>query len=407
MMSDSHITKKAVHCALFILMLLWSWSAAAQLPGQQQVEAIGTGSITYNDVAAARDRAIDDALRKAVEQTLGTYIDSQTRVQNYMVVEDRILSWSRGYVSNYQITSELKKTPELYEVRMLATVNTSDLQRDADAVRNLIMSMGNPRVMILFDEQNIGQSYDKYYYFDVDMTASETAMMNKFLEKDFQVVDPTTVRQNKERDAILAAINGDNKAAASLALKQDAEVVITGKAVAKVATGINLAGMKSCQANLTARVIDADVGTVIATGSQHAAYPHIDEVTGGTLAIEKAAKALSDDLISKILAKWQSRFYDLNTVKISVMGLASYTQASDFKNALQYAARGVKNVFQRDLSGGTAEFDIQITGNAEQLARELDQRQIGDFAVAVIGASANKVTLRASMSNQESPADSL
>ncbi|OGC06181.1 hypothetical protein A2V82_11925 [candidate division KSB1 bacterium RBG_16_48_16] len=407
MMSDSHITKKAVHCALFILMLLWSWSAAAQLPGQQQVEAIGTGSITYNDVAAARDRAIDDALRKAVEQTLGTYIDSQTRVQNYMVVEDRILSWSRGYVSNYQITSELKKTPELYEVRMLATVNTSDLQRDADAVRNLIMSMGNPRVMILFDEQNIGQSYDKYYYFDVDMTASETAMMNKFLEKDFQVVDPTTVRQNKERDAILAAINGDNKAAASLALKQDAEVVITGKAVAKVATGINLAGMKSCQANLTARVIDADVGTVIATGSQHAAYPHIDEVTGGTLAIEKAAKALSDDLISKILAKWQSRFYDLNTVKISVMGLASYTQASDFKNALQYTARGVKNVFQRDLSGGTAEFDIQITGNAEQLARELDQRQIGDFAVAVIGASANKVTLRASMSNQESPADSL
>jgi len=407
MMSDSHITKKAVHCALFILMLLWSWSAAAQLPGQQQVEAIGTGSITYNDVAAARDRAIDDALRKAVEQTLGTYIDSQTRVQNYMVVEDRILSWSRGYVSNYQITSELKKTPELYEVRMLATVNTSDLQRDADAVRNLIMSMGNPRVMILFDEQNIGQSYDKYYYFDVDMTASETAMMNKFLEKDFQVVDPTTVRQNKERDAILAAINGDNKAAASLALKQDAEVVITGKAVAKVATGINLAGMKSCQANLTARVIDADVGTVIATGSQHAAYPHIDEVTGGTLAIEKAAKALSDDLISKILAKWQSRFYDLNTVKISVMGLASYTQASDFKNALQYTARGVKNVFQRDLSGGTAEFDIQITGNAEQLARELDQRQIGDFAVAVIGASANKVTLRASMSTQESPADSL
>lgn len=407
MMSDSHITKKAVHCALFIVMLLWSWSAAAQLPGQQQVEAIGTGSITYNDVAAARDRAIDDALRKAVEQTLGTYIDSQTRVQNYMVVEDRILSWSRGYVSNYQITSELKKTPELYEVRMLATVNTSDLQRDADAVRNLIMSMGNPRVMILFDEQNIGQSYDKYYYFDVDMTASETAMMNKFLEKDFQVVDPTTVRQNKERDAILAAINGDNKAAASLALKQDAEVVITGKAVAKVATGINLAGMKSCQANLTARVIDADVGTVIATGSQHAAYPHIDEVTGGTLAIEKAAKALSDDLISKILAKWQSRFYDLNTVKISVMGLASYTQASDFKNALQYTARGVKNVFQRDLSGGTAEFDIQITGNAEQLARELDQRQIGDFAVAVIGASANKVTLRASMSTQESPADSL
>ncbi|HQG47312.1 MAG TPA: hypothetical protein PLG50_16760, partial [bacterium] len=256
--------------------------ALAQTPaGGTQVESTGLGAITYNDIPAARDRAMDDAKRKAVEFVLGTLIDSRTRVENYQVMEDQILSWTRGYVRNYKILSEGKTAEDMYEVKMLATVDQANISRDVEAVQNLLQSMGNPRVMFLFDEQNIGEAVDRYHFFQVDMTATETSLMNKFLEKNFQVVDPGTVRQNKERDAVVAAINGDSKAAASIAAALDAEVVITGKAVAKVASGVNLGGMKSCQASITARVIDADVGTVIATSSKSAAYPHIDEMVGG------------------------------------------------------------------------------------------------------------------------------
>ena len=404
-------TRTNYQIVLYLVILINGLSFSLQAQGlgsstpASVVQVIGAGSITYGDVAAARDRAISDAQRKAVEQCLGTFIDAQTKVENYMVVEDRILNWTRGYVQNYRILSEYKKTPELYEVQMEATVDMSDLSKDVNAVENLIQSMGNPRVMFVIDEQNIGESFNRYHYFEVNMTASETAMMNRFMAKNFQVVDPATVRQNKERDAVLAAINGDAKAAVALAASADAEVVVTGKAVAKVAEGVNLGGMKSCQANLTARVIDADVGTVLATGSKHAAYPHIDEVTGGTMAIEKAANALADELIAKILEKWRSKFYEANTVKLLVTGLSNFSEASSFKNSLQFVARGVKNVFQRNVAGGTAEFDVQISGNAEQLARELDQRKIGEYALDVTGATANKVTLRAMHTEVSVPTD--
>lgn len=379
----------------WLLLLLTGWVWAQGGTTGNQTEAVGLGAITYGDVAAARDRAIDDAKRKAVENVLGTIIDSQTRVENYQMVDDRILSWTQGYISNFQIVSEGKQADDTYEVRIRATVDKADLQKDLTAVQNLIQSMGNPRVMFLIDEQNIGENLDRYHYFQVDMTASETALMNKFLEKNFQVVDPGTVRQNKERDAVIAAINGDAKAAASIAASLDAEVVITGKALAKVASGVNLGGMKSCQATLTARVIDADVGTVIATGSKTAAYPHIDEVVGGTKAIEKAADGLADELIGKILAKWRSRYYEATTVKLVVMGLNNYTEASNFRGALQYAARGIKAVNQRNLVGSNAEYDVQLTGNAEQLARELDQRALGTFSLSVVAVTQNKVTLKA------------
>lgn len=384
--------KKAI---TLIGTLLLAGLLNGQVPaGGTQVESVGLGAITYNDIAAARDRALDDAKRKAVEYVLGTVIDATTRVENYQVMEDRILSWTRGYVRTFQILSEGKSGDDLYQVKMLATVDQANIAKDVEAVQNLIQSMGNPRVMFLIDEQNIGENLDRYHYFEVDMTASETALMNKFLEKNFQVVDPGTVRQNRERDAVVAAINGDTKAAASLAAALDAEVVITGKALAKVASGVNLGGMKSCQATLTARVIDGDVGTVLATSSKTAAYPHIDEVVGGTRAIEKAANQLGDELIGKILEKWRARIYNANTVKLMVTGLNDYTEAANFRGALSYVARGIKAVNQRALNGNTAEYDIQIQGNADQLARELDKRTVTTYAVSVLGVSANKVMVK-------------
>lgn len=384
--------KKAI---TLIGTLLLAGLSYGQVPaGGTQVESVGLGAITYNDIPAARDRALDDAKRKAVEYVLGTVIDATTRVENYQVMEDRILSWTRGYVRTFQILSEGKSGDDLYQVKMLATVDQTNIAKDVEAVQNLIQSMGNPRVMFLIDEQNIGENLDRYHYFEVDMTASETALMNKFLEKNFQVVDPGTVRQNRERDAVVAAINGDTKAAASLAAALDAEVVITGKALAKVATGVNLGGMKSCQATLTARVIDGDVGTVLATSSKTAAYPHIDEVVGGTKAIEKAANQVGDELIGKILEKWRARIYNANTVKLMVTGLNDYTEAANFRGALSYLARGIKAVNQRALNGNTAEYDIQIQGNADQLARELDKRTVTSYAVSVQSVSANKVMVK-------------
>lgn len=386
---------KSVLIPFIFLLLVTGLLAQNQAGSSQMVEAVGTATIMYGDVAAARDRALDDALRKAVEQALGTFLDAQTTVENYMVVEDRIINWSRGYVKRFEILSDVKTSPETYQMRVRAEVDMGNLQQDAEAVNNLINSMGNPRVMILIDEHNIGDSGGLNQWFDVNVGIAEAAMMEKFMEKNFDVVDPATVRQNKKHDQILAALRGDEKAAAAIAASYDAEVIITGKAVATVAnTTLNLGGMKSCQANITARVVNSDVGSVLATGSEHAPQVHIDEITGGTMAIQKASKKLADQLIGKILEKWRSKFYDVTSLKLVVTGISSYKDISDFKNTLQFALRGVKNIFQREVSGGAAEFDLKITGSGDQLARDLDDRQLDRYKTQVVGVSPNKVTIQ-------------
>ena len=360
----------------------------------QVVMSKGVAGIFSNDIGLARDQAIDDALRKAVEQTLGTFVQSSTIVENNMLVEDNILSWSNGYVRKHNVVREGKADAQTYEVTVQAEVEMANLRNDWDGLQNLLNKMGNPRVMFMIDEKNIGDSRNRYHYLSVDINITENTLLNKFLENGFECVDPATVRENLQQDQAIAVLQGNTKMAAAIAKKLGAEVVVTGKTITKVATGFNLGGMKSCQANITARVIKADIATIIATGTAHAAYPHIDEVTGGTEAIKKATNKLSGELLNKITQKWKDEFYKSTTVKVVIHGIKSFTQVNDFKNTVKYLIRGVKDIYNRNIAGSMAELDVKLTGNANQLARELEKKDLDKFEVKILGLTMNKVTLQ-------------
>lgn len=332
-------------------------------------------------------------MRNAVEQGLGTFVQSSTLVENFQVVSDNILTWSNGYVKTYNILSEGMTDQTTYEVSIQALLEMANLKNDWDSLQNLIAKMQNPRILIIMDEQNIGQSRDRYHFLSVDMTIAEATLMNKFLENGFDVIDGATMRQNIKAEQAYAAATGNSQLASQIGKSLGAEVIVTGKAIAKVATGINLGGMKSCQANLTARVVKADIASVIATSSQHAAYPHIDEVTGGTKAIEKAAVKLGDELISKISKKWRDEFYKSTTVKIVIKNVDSFTQVNDFKSNVKYYVRGIKDIYQRKFSSEIAELDVKLTGNANQLARELELKEFDNFSVKILEISMNKITM--------------
>ena len=372
------------------------FKSKAQQQTTQAVISKGVATIFGDDKGLARDQAIDDALRKAVEQTLGTFVQASTLVQNNMVVEDNILAWSDGYVRSHRIMSEGLADASTYEVTIEAEVELANLKNDWDSIQNLLNRMGNPRLMFMIEEQNIGQSTNRFDYLSVDMNITETTLLDKFIQNRFECVDPATVRQNIQQDQALAILQGDTQLASAIAKQLGAEVIITGKAFAKVATGINLGGMKSCQANVTARVIKADVATVIATGSQHAAYPHIDEVTGGTEAIKKATNKLADDLMTKIAQKWKDEFYRATTVKMIVHGVNSFDQINNFKNTLKFLIRGIKDVYTREMKESMVELDVKITGNADQLARELERKDLDRFQVKIVGLTMNKITLQLS-----------
>ena len=368
---------------------------------QPMIQATGTGNIIAGDVAHARDDAIDDALRKAVQQALGTYLTSETLVQNYQMVEDNILTWTNGYVKNYKVISEKQLDPSTYQVVVQADIRMDDLQNDAESLQNLLTKMGNPRMMIMIQERNIGENYQGEGYFDVDMTSAETAMNDVFLQKGIEVVDPSVIKRKLKKREALAALSGNLKAAAAIAQEYGAEVIVLGKAMAKVATGVNLYGMKSCQADVTARAINTDTGMIIATASAHAAKPHIDALTGGTMAIKDASAKVANQLLGKIMKKWRARYYNATAIELDVTGLQNFNQLEQFKTTMKYYIRGIKNIFDRKFRSGKAIFEVKMTGNARQLARELSNKDLGKIKVDVLGVTPNTLELKVSQVQTE------
>jgi len=81
----------------------------------KEVMVEGVSAIEGGRKDIARDHAIKDALRKAVEQAVGTLISSETVAENYEVLSDRIYSKAEGYVAEYKVLRE-KEEGDLYSL---------------------------------------------------------------------------------------------------------------------------------------------------------------------------------------------------------------------------------------------------------------------------------------------------
>lgn len=369
---------------------LAGWFSRALAQDTETTEATGTGAIIGGDVAHARDDAIKDAKRNCVEQVVKVMVSSQTEVNMAVVVEDRIRTNAGGYIQSYKVLTENKGEDGVtYEVKIQAVVEKGDIKDD---IGDLLAKKGNPRVMVMMEEENIGENY---WHWGVDLGVAEAALVEKFRIKGFKVVDKTQAMKKITREAMESSLEGDATAAAAQALKYGAEVLVVGKAFAREASGASAilggTGMTSCQATVQARALNADDAKILASKTQTAPAAHIDATTGGTMALEKAGNMLGDYLIDQILKGWAST---ATTVTMNVRGLTAFNDLTDFENTLQFEIRGVEGVDQRDFSGGVAEMEVKTWRNAQDLAREMTVKDLEKFTVHVTSTTANTIALR-------------
>jgi hypothetical protein len=362
--------------------------------GTREVIALGMGSITGGDVAHAKDDAVEDALRNAVEQTLGTLIQSETLAQNFTVVEDNIFSKTQGYIQKYEILEQGKRDAMLYEVKVRALVKVTELKDDLEAIATLIRRKKMPRLMVLIDEKNVGETATAAHYLEADLNTAEAELMNQFMKKGFRFVDAATVRQNLDREKESAILEGDVRQAAAVGRRSGAEVVLVGKALAK-AVEVEAFGTKirSQQATVTVKAIRTDTGDLLAIGTEQGKFTHIDDMTGGTKAIQKACDALSEQLIAKIIDRWSTDVNTGGTLTLKVQNVDDYSELNRFKSSLKYYVRGITNVTQRDFSNGFATLELEMKGTADDLANRLTSAKMEGFIVKVTGVSEGGVTV--------------
>ncbi len=380
----------ALSFSLLIVCVFSAWAQETKTVSAEGVAAIQGGA---RDIA--RDAAIEDAQKRAVEQAIGILIDSQTQVENYQLISDKILSQTKGYIKRYNVTGESVDS-DLLRVRINAEVALGRLTEDLSGIGILLGQMHKPRTIAMIAEQNIGSEWYGWWWGahgqQTDFSVVESAFMDKFTGKGFEFIDPQVAAKDLQVTAAYRVQDLSAVQARTLGSQVDAEVVIIGKALARLYGDVG-GGMKSVQADLTARAVRTDTGQVIAAVTTHAAAVHISEITAGTDALRKAANQAADELINKILALYSKESGGTRPVNITITGL-NKTQFVKFKDVLRNQVRGIKDLHERGFEGTTARISVDSKVSAQTLSDDLVLRDFGTYAVEVVGSTANSLELK-------------
>lgn len=377
-------------------------AAALALPAiaeeSRTVTSEGVAAIQGDARDIARDAALEDAQKRAVEQAIGILIDSQTQVENYQLISDKILSHTKGYIKHYKVTRETVDSG-LLRVRINTEVALGRLSADLSGIGILLGRMHKPRTMVMVAEQNIGHGVTAWWLGapgkQTDISVVENTFMDKFTEKGFEFIDHEIAAKEIKVTGAYRVQDLSIAQAKTLAAQVDAEVVIIGKAVAKLYGEIG-GGMKSVQADLSARAVRIDTGQVIATATTHAAAVHISEIAAGTDALRKASNQAADEMIEKILAVYSKETRGTRSVNITITGL-NKNQFAKFKDALLNQVRGIKDLHERSFSGTTAKISVDSKNSAQTLSDEILLKDFGAFSVEVVGSTANSLELKVTL----------
>jgi hypothetical protein len=378
-----------------ILTVFLSMTFAGDMPKPQ------TGDITVEAEGMGRNasEAMLSAKRAAVEKGIGTVIQSETEIKNFMVNKDVILTRTVGAIKSVTTLAESTGPDGAISIKIKAVVSKQKINDDLMALHILLESMEKPRVMVLMKESNMADSA-------ASGALAETEIINYLTRKGFSLVDQAAVGQLKKQEQAQSALEGNAAAAAAIGAKAGAEMIITGNATSRVAEEIskNLGGMKSCQADVSLKVVLCANAAIIAAKTEHAAAVHVNPTSGGAKAIADATrKALDRHLLEKIVASWQDQINNGMSLRVTVSDVKNFKTSKAVIDGLPALSTGVVKVTKRDWnqSTGILELDVLYKGNSDGFCEGIDGGNLsGGTTLTVTGSSSGSARLKVTGTEQ-------
>ncbi len=302
------------------LVVATAWGADE--PGDQGVtvpRAVGLAALA-GDRVAARERAMIDAKRNAVEAVLGVMVKSETKVEMLELVSDQVdVSSEAGFVYVDE-TLQDEPTPDgqAYVVALRCRVSTRPLVGAvADQFLKVYEALEKPRLAVVLDERDAGGQ---------PATTITTGLIGALLKRGFDVVDKPQLDKLIAADQAAAAADGDEAAVRYLAEQVKAnlnvELLLIGQAA--TAAGGSTASLR------TLNTFDARYQvSVNGAGSSPA----------DLLAKLLPGPQSADDLVSLLVSDWMTK----PTILTVVLSRATLTQLKAIESALS-AASQVKRI---------------------------------------------------------------
>jgi hypothetical protein len=371
---------KKVPLAVLIVMLCCVLYPVQTFPQVQlnicEIETEGVGVIISGDKTRARDNAIRESQKRAIEEAVKTFLSPEAVADNVQDLNDNIYSKSGDYIQNYKIIEE-RTDGDYYRARISVAVIAEDIRNDLESMGFPVARRNLPRVMVII-YGNGNERGDIDNMLKPEELSSSIYIMNRELsEGGFLIV-------RYPRDEYGDEDWNEDDAAVSLGRNFNADLVIIGKVSVEEKSEIEGTETKSYEARVSAKVITTNDAAVVATTTAQAESYTTDSITGRLDALERATKEVADYLKVRIMADWQQEVSSIKVISVTIRDIMSYSDYVILREILKNETRGVKKVFQKRMESGIAVMEIEIEGNARFLANELSAGNFDAFSLRIV-----------------------
>ena len=338
----------------------------------------------------ARDEAIAQALRTAVEEACGVFLTAQAKTDDYKTVYDKVIANAVGYVREHKVDKvTVEQGVTIAKVR--ARVSTRKFEEDWASIAHTVNQENNPRMVVAIVEA-IHEAAGAPSYEVKENGKVSTIVESFFLAKGISLVDANTAAKAQKRDILLAAVKDDVDAVASLGARFSADVVVVGKAVAKFGKELKIAGQTMYQytASLNVRVVQSDSARVLAVESFGPITVNTMQKGGEDKALDKLATDCAPKLLASVIEAWRKRANVSKTVELSITGM-DFNRWKTFREEAS-KIRGVQAIRLREITQDVASIDIEYRYDNEGLADRLSE--LKSVKLKVIEITSNRLRLK-------------
>ena len=354
----------------------------------------GYGNIIDDDVFGAKEEAIAEALRGAIEQVMEPMVKPEIISKNMRLVEDYIFSNTIGYIHRYEIISSGINIDSLYVVTLTALIAWKEIEEDLDVLGLLHNRLGKPSLMIMINESS--PDFDSY-----GGTGSvEQSLINKFINKEFEIVEFNYVMDTTFTDDHNLARSIDS-VAINLGDNLGADVVIIGESKISMMGdgGESSEKIISIKADIRLKAVKADNGVVIAEVSGSAIYPHGKPILATVRAIAKVTSKVTEEMAAVIQHRWITEVNAGRPILLRVEDVGDFGNFTKFKSSLGDLINGLLDVNGRSYDGNSGEFELIVRSIPEKMAAELGGQSFGDSDIRVEALTINTLTISLAESN--------
>ena len=343
-----HYALRIAHYALIFLLMIFGATAYAK-----EVTVSGMG-ITPSD-------AENDALRAAVENTVGILVDSETLVENSVLISDNIYTQSRGFVNEYTVLSR-EQIANGWRVTIRAVVDDhpdSKLMSELTRLGIINVQLRNPKIAVYVPEEHINYA--------VGGAGGETAIVKTLLNAGFTNV--TEVGAGLSYQNPLSMNSAQLRQAAQI---YGADIMIVGQSfsegvgdVGDYLPGNQRTNMQACRARVEAKMFIVRTGQIIAADGMYGSAYDNSQAVAAKKALASAGEQMGNYFVEQITGMYTSR----QGLEVIVQA-ADFTQINMIQGALGRVSR-VKNVTLAQYAGGRAVFRVSYGGSPQTLFNEL------------------------------------